>query len=218
MVIKYSPNAAQQMDEIYSNDSIYNGRNFTQRFNNWNREFHHYVNTKTISQYNLSNRGWYKIGDLGVLEYKCTANQEGLIFNILTFHFSKLPYSQKKQQCYRVIGDAGYGYKIVQSTTDNKCAILTPQRKRLTKFAFDDIIGFHHSSNDFNIVHAIGFQGDRVFAIYTNGDIKVLHCSRSEYLNKKHRYDESHKPRKIAINESHIRTIIRETLRRLLQL
>lgn len=117
-----------------------------------------------------------------------------------------------------MVGDAGYNYKIIQSVFNHKCSILTPQRKYLTKFIFDQIIGFHHSSDDYNTIYAIGFQGDRAFAIYQDGNIKVLPSSKEEYLNKKHKYYESHKPHKKVITESHIRQMVRETLRRYLQL
>ena len=86
------------------------------------------------------------------------------VFNIIEFRFSKLPYQQQQQQ-YEVIGDAGYGYEIIQSAFNHKYSILTPQRKYLTKFVFDEIIGFHHSSSDFNTIYAIGFQENRVFAM-----------------------------------------------------
>lgn len=119
---------------------------------------------------------------------------------------------------YSIVGDAGYGYKIIQSTSNNKYTILTPQRKYLTKFVFDEIIGFHHSSSDYNTIYATGFQGDRVFAIYQDGNIKVLPYSKEEYFNKKHKYYESHKLHKKVITESHIRQMVRETLRRYLQL
>ena len=44
ITITTSPKAEQQLDIIYENDGIYNGRNFTQTFINWNREFYRYVN------------------------------------------------------------------------------------------------------------------------------------------------------------------------------
>ena len=49
-------------------------------------------------------------------------------------------------------------------------------------------------------------------------NIKVLPYSKEEYLNKKHKYYESHKLHKKVITESHIGQVVRETLRRYLQL
>ena len=61
-----SPEAELQLDAIYENNGIYDGRNFTQAFINWNREFHCYVNAKTICQTNLIPYGWYNIGSIGI--------------------------------------------------------------------------------------------------------------------------------------------------------
>jgi hypothetical protein len=161
---------------------------------------------------NLPERGIYDIGTIGKLDYyHFILEDDEEIFMILEFRFSKLPYRQKKQQ-YKVIGDAGYKYKIIQSIFNHKYTILTPQRKRLTKFAFDQIIGFHHSSNDYNMIYAVGFIGNRVYAIYQDGDIKVLPYSKEEYLTNKHRYDESIRLHKMILRESKFNNIIKETL------
>ena len=53
-------------------------------------------------------------------------------------------------------------------------------------------------------MYAIGLQENRVFAIYQDVNIKVLPYSKEEYLNKKHKYYESHKLHKKVITESHI--------------
>ncbi len=82
------------------------------------------------------------IGKIGKCEYKCFTVSDNTVFEIIEFRFTKLPYTSKSK--YKVISDAGYGYKIVQSTFNGLCAILTPQRRLLTKYAFDGIIGFHH--------------------------------------------------------------------------
>lgn len=115
----------------------------------------------------------------------------------------------------------GYTYiitKIIQSVFNHKCSIITPQRKYLTKFVFDPIIGFHYTSDDYNTMYAISLQENRVFAIYQDVNIKVLPSSKEEYLNKKHKYYESHKLHKKVITESHIGQVVRETLRLYLQL
>ena len=217
-VLRYLPEAEEIINDIISSENIYTcDGHFTQEFLNWNNEFHRYVNKETISKLNLPEHDVYDIGTIGKLDYLHFTIEDDEIFVILEFRFSKLPYKQKKQQ-YKVVGNAGYKHKIIQSTFNHKYSILTPQRKYLTKFVFDEIIGFHHSSNDFNTIYAIGFQENRVFAIYQDGKIEVLPYSKEEYLNKKHKYYESNKPRKMVINESYIREIIRETLRRYLQL
>lgn len=211
MIVAICPEANQQLDAIYENKGIYKGKNFSHQFIIWNNEFYRYVNTKMINQSHILEHGWYKIGNIGVLEYRCVNTQDNVLFEILEFYFSKLPYSTQKSKKKKYT-DAGYGYKIVQSFPDETYAILTPQKKYLTNFAFDDIIGFHHSIDDYNKVYAVGFIKDRVYAIYPNSDIEVLPYSKEEYLKIKHRYDESIKFYNMIIRESKIDNIIKETL------
>lgn len=216
--IAYSDKATNQLDEILSNDKIYDAHgHFTQQFINWNYEFHHYVSDGTISKSHLNCHGWYRIGTIGTLEYKYFKLDDSETFEILEFRFTKLPYTTRKPW-YKVVGEAGYGYKVVQSTFNNKCTLLTPQKRYLTKFVFDNIIGFHHSSDDYNLVYAVGFIGDRVYAIYQNDAIEVLPYSKEEYLKKTHKYYESKRYRKntIALDESRLRRIVHEVLQEVL--
>ena len=150
-----------------------------------------------------------------MFEYKIVKTKDDIVCEIIEFRFYKLPYNLTKLQ-YKILNSAGYGYKISQSQNNNKCAILTPQNKQLTKYIFDDIIGFHHSTNNYNVIHAIGFIKDRVYAIYKDGTIQILHYSKEEYLNKKHRYDESIKHIKYLLNESLLNKIIRDTIKKYL--
>jgi hypothetical protein len=90
---------------------------------------------------------------------------------------------------YMEVGDAGYGYKIVQHDDTKKEAILTPQGKLLTDAVYDDIIGFyHHFGYDKNPT-AIGFIGDRVYDIEMNGKPTLLKMSKKELLNMKQTYE-----------------------------
>lgn len=209
--ILYTIDAQQQIDDIITDSRIYLGKSFTQEFINWNREFHHYVNARAISKVKLFQHGIYKIGDIGTLIYNHYTLNDADIFEILSFRFSKRPYSTKK---YKIVGDGGYRYKIIQSTFNYKYTLLTPKNRFLTKFAFDGIIGFHHSSNDYNVLYAIGFIGDRVYAIYPDRNIQLLQCSKEEYLKMKHKYYESLMRRRIILSESRLNRIIRESIRR----
>ncbi|MGN0993019.1 MAG: hypothetical protein ACI4PE_03775 [Bacilli bacterium] len=192
MVIFYTYKANQQIDSIISNDSIYDEHgHFTQQFINWNDEFHRYVNPNSICQNTLFSKGVYNIGTIGSLSYKLFEINGNQVFEIIEFHFKKLPYSKSTKR-YEIIFDAGYGYKIIRSTKTNKCAILTPQKTMLTKFAFDDIIGFHHSSDNYNEQYAIGFIGDRVYYIKMNGEVILLHLSKEDYLSMEHKFYESY--------------------------
>ena len=188
MKIAYSEYATKQIDEIFSNYSIYDqyGK-FTQQFINWNSEFHRHLNSNVISKQHLSKHGWHKIGTIGVIEYYYITVTDTEVFEIVEFRFAKLPYA------YKITDDAGYGYKIIKSTLNGLFSILTPQKTQLTNFKFDNIIGFHHSTEDYNVIHAIGFIGDRVYEIMRDGTIQVLHMSRTDYLDQKHRYDECKK-------------------------
>ena len=148
------------------------------------------MNPNSISQNKLFSKGVYNIGTIGILEYNYFTTNDSEIFEIVEFHFKKLPYSKSTKR-YEII-DAGYGYKIIQSTKSNKCSILTPQKTMLTKLVFDDIIGFHHSSDNYNEKHAIGFIGDRVYSIKMNGEVKLLHLSKEDYLSMEHKFYESY--------------------------
>ena len=133
---------------------------------------------------------------------------------ITSFYFKSLPFTStvsKDPKKVRRINDAGYGFSIVQDLKTQKVAIRKPDKRLLTSFDFDDIIGFHHSTEDYNKMHAIGFIGDRVYEILMNGDIGLLHISKEDYLSKKHRYDEMRR----RINRV-VETVIRQMSREIL--
>lgn len=222
LTIRYTQEAHKQIDEIISNQSIYDQYgHFTQQFVNWNYEFHHYVNVGTISKQKLSNHGLYTIGSIGKLVYNYFSINDTEVFQILEFRFSKLPYTQQTIQTpYKIVGDAGYGYKIVQNTFNGKHSILTPNKKYLTNFVYDDIIGFHHSSNNYNNMYAVGFMNNRVYAIYKDGNIQVLPYSKEQYLTMKHKYYESkqQKPNTVILKESQLRRLIQESIKKILNI
>lgn len=61
MVIICSDTANKQIDEIYTNKHIYDKYgHFTQKFINWNYEFHRYVNKTSIEQVHLSQKVYTK--------------------------------------------------------------------------------------------------------------------------------------------------------------
>ena len=95
------------------------------------------------------------------------------------------------------VSDTSYGFSSVLYDSTQKSGIIKPDGSKLVEPIFDDIINFHHSTDDYNTIHAIGFIGDRVYSISMNGDVTLLHMSKQDYLNKKHLYDEMRK-RKIA--------------------
>mgnify|MGYP003318074793 CR=1 FL=1 len=218
MIIICSDIADKQIDDIYCNKNIYDPYgHFTQQFLNWNREFHRYVNPMAMNSHIDAIEGIYTIGRIGTLMYN-SFNLNGVqVFEIIEFNFTKLPYT-KRDPKYNVIFDANYGYNIIQSTSNNLYAILKPNHKPLTKYAFDNIIGFHHSSNDYKTIYAIGFIGNRVYAIYPNGDINILPYSKEEYLTMKHKYYENKRYYKRLLNENTIRRITTKVINRILNL
>ena len=159
----------------------------------------------------MSSHGIYKIGKIASLEYNNVIVNDAEIFEIIEFHFTKLPYAKSVHK-YKVVGNAGFGYKIIQSSLNNRYTILTPTRTKLTKFTFDEIIGFHHSSDEYNKIYAIGFIGNRVYSIEMDGNITLLPYSKEEYLTMKHKYYES--KQRIVITQRQLQRIITETLKR----
>ena len=88
------------------------------------------------------------------------------------------------------ICDTCYGFSSVLYDNSQKYGILKSDGSQLVKLFFDDIINFHHSTENYDIIHAIGFIGDRVYSISMNGEVTLLHISKNDYLSMKHRYDE----------------------------
>ncbi len=218
IVVRFSNIAEQQLNEIISNNSIYDTYgHFTQIFVNWNYMFHQYVNPIVLDKNCNIEHGRFNIGNIGILEYKRILLLDVEVIEIIQFRFSKLPYSkQENGSQYRIVANAGYGYKVVQSAFNGKHSILTPQKKYLTKFVFDNIIGFHHSSNAYNTIYAIGFINDRAYAIYQNGNIQVLPYTKDQYLNKKHKFYES--TNSVVILESQLRRLIQESIKKILNI
>lgn len=218
MIIICSNIADKQIDDIYCNKNIYDPYgHFTQQFLNWNRVFHRYVNSNSISKNKVTKHGWYRIGTIGMIEYNSFILNDIQVFEIIEFNFTKLPYTKRGPK-YNVISDANYGYNIIQSTSNNLYAILKPNHKPLTKYAFDNIIGFHHSNNDYKTIYAIGFIGNRVYAIHPNGNINILPYSKEEYLTMKHKYYENKRYYKQLLNENTIRRITTKVINRILNL
>lgn len=215
MVIICSNTANKQIDEIYANKHIYDRYwHFTKKFINWNYEFNRYVNKTSIEQLHLSQKGLYQIGSIGILEYNYFTSNDSEIFEIIEFRFTRLPYDSSASQEYTIIGDAGYHYKIARSNKNGLSTILKPNGTLLTKYFFDDIIGFHHASHDFNVLYAIGFKGDRVYKIYTDGNIELERHSKQQYLSMKHNFYES--KQHIHIKKSQLVQLIKESIKRYL--
>ena len=99
------------------------------------------------------------MGKMGEFDYYIINVRGVYVVVITSFYFSWLPF---ESNVIRKTKDAGYGYIIVQNTQTQKFAIRKPNNRPLTNTVFDGIIGFHHSIEDYNKMHAIGFIGNRV--------------------------------------------------------
>ena len=117
--------------------------------------------------------------------------------------FAWLKHKSTRIPSYSV-SDTCFGFSSVLYDNTQKSGIIKPDGTKHVEPIFDDIINFHHSTDDYNVIHAIGFIGDRIYSISMNGDITLLHISKEDYLNQKHRYDE--------IIRRRLNTIITETI------
>ena len=113
----------------------------------------------------------------------------GFKFNKMNFQKWIKHENLPRKTCYK-IGDGGYNFTLMQNEKTGLKAIRNPHGKFICKAVFDDIIGFHHSTDDYNVIHAIGFIGERVYSISMNGNVTLLNISKEEYLKRTHRYDE----------------------------
>jgi hypothetical protein len=161
----------------------------------WYYQVKNYINA--LDQYNkpLGDNLVFKMPQWGKI-YISREIIDNEIFVVVTdFKFNQrnfkkwITHKSMQKFPYMEVGDAGYGYKIVQHDDTKKEAILTPQGKLLTDAVYDDIIGFyHHFGYDKNPT-AIGFIGDRVYDIEMNGKPTLLKMSKKEFLNMKQTYE-----------------------------
>ena len=191
-ILRFTKYADEQLNAIYTNPKVYlSGKQFTEQFKAWNYELLQYIRPTTFI--GAKCKGSMSLGRIGELYYNIYEVGGTNVVIIEKFYFRWLPFaklSKSSKSRFNKIDDAGYGYSVVQDINSQKMAITKPNKQPLTKPVFDDIIGFHHSTEDYNKMHAIGFIGNRVYEILMNGDINILHISKEEYLAMKHRYDE----------------------------
>ena len=125
--------------------------------------------------------------------------------------YAWLKHKSTKNPSYSVC-DTCFGFSSVLYDNTQKYGILKPDGKQLVKPIFDDIINFHHSAEDYNTIHAIGFIGDRVYSITKDGNVTLLHISKDDYLKQKHHYDEMFKRRLNTILTEVINSYLRKNL------
>lgn len=179
----------------------------------------------------------YRMPKWGTVGYTKIVVGKDVIVYADTFIYSKrnlynwLNHKSNRNPSYSVC-DNCFGFKNILYDNSQKYAILKPDGKRLVKPVFDDIINFHHSSNDYNTLHAIGFINDRVYEISTDGNIVLLHMSKEDYLNAEHKFFEARQRQKIIeykqyntmnntrnrvrLTESQLRSVIKESVKQVL--
>lgn len=192
----YAQNEIDQLIEQYV-DYRQKGEYGISSFWYWYYQVKNYI--KSLDQYDrpIGDNLVFKMPQWGKIFFSRDITNEGIGVVVTDFDFNQsnfrkwITHKSLEKFPYLEVGDAGYGYKIVQHDDTNKQTLLTPQGKLLTKPIFDNIIGFHHSKDNYNIIHAIGFIGDRVYSISNNGNVTLLYISKEDYLNQKHRYDET---------------------------
>lgn len=161
----------------------------------WYYQVTNYLNGMDKIRLAVGSNKRYRMPRWGVVTYsKIVVGGEVLIYAD-DFEYSKrklfawLKHKSTRRPSYSV-SDTCFGFSSVLYDNTQKSGIIKPDGTKLVEPIFDDIINFHHSTDDYNVIHAIGFIGDRVFSISMNGDITLLHISKEDYLNQKHRYDE----------------------------
>ena len=162
--LTFSKDADAQLNEIYGAVQTYRNGHFTEGFKKWNYELHQYLRVSAF--FNCSHSaGVLSMGRIGLLSYYIR-NVNGInVVTITEFSFRMLPFMERMSLASPkliITGDAGYGISIIQNTSTRKYGLSKPNKTLVAKCIFDDIIGFHHSTEDYNKMHAIGFIGNRV--------------------------------------------------------
>ncbi|MDE6522691.1 MAG: hypothetical protein K2L17_07730 [Muribaculaceae bacterium] len=99
---------------------------------------------------------------------------EANFFQFIRYH----RYSRNGQPI--VVGNLNYNYKLITNQGSRLYGIMTPYDEILIRPYYDRIIPFHHCSENYNRMHAIGIKNGRCFAIYFDGNTEVLSMNASE--------------------------------------
>ena len=183
----------------------------------WYYQITNYLNDMDKIRLRIGNNRRYRIPRWGVVTYSKIVIGGNVLIYANNFEYSKrnlyawLRHKSTRNPSYSVC-DTCFGFSSVLYDNTQKYGILKPDGKQLVKPIFDDIINFHHSTDDYNFIHAIGFIGDRVFSISMDGNVTVLHISKEEYLKQKHRYDEVFRKKLNTIITEVISSYLRDNL------
>ena len=180
----------------------------------WYYQVTNYLNGMDKIRLTIGYNRRYRMPRWGVVTYSKIVIGGNVLIYADDFKYSKrnlyawLRHKSTRSPSFSV-SDTCFGFSSVLYDNTQKYGILKPDGNQLVKPIFDDIINFHHSAEDYNFIHAIGFIGDRVYSITMDGNVSLLHISKEEYLKQKHHYDEMLKRK--------LNTIIAETINKFLQ-
>ena len=179
----------------------------------WYYQIRNFINNMSSSRVRNGISMQIRIPHWGKLTYSKYMIGTELFVVIHSFNYSQrnfwlwLNHKSLRRPSYSV-SDTCFGFSTVLFDNTQKYGIIRQDGSRLVNPVFDEIINFHHAIDDYNLIHAIGFIGDRVYSIRMNGDVVLAHMSKDDYLNLKHRYDETLNRR--------LNRIITETLNRVI--
>lgn len=183
----------------------------------WFYQIKNFINNMTSPRVRNGYNMQIQIPHWGKLTYsKFMIGTEPIIF-VHMFTYSKrnlwlwLNHKSLRRPSYSVC-DTCFGFSTVLFDNTQKYGIIRQDGNRLVKPVFDEIINFHHAIDDYNLIHAIGFIGDRVYSIRMDGDVVLLHMSKDDYLNLKHRYNEDLKRKLNRIITETLNRVIRESI------
>ena len=181
----------------------------------WYYQVKNYINTLDRYDKPLGDNLVFKMPQWGKIYFSREIIDNEIFVVVTNFKFNQsnfrkwITHKSMQKFTYMEVGDAGYGYKIVQHDDTKKKSILSPQGKLLTKAVFDEIIGFyHHFGYDKNPT-AIGIIDNRVYSIDMNGNTTMLHMSKDDFLNIKRNNEARQRVKRI------IRESIREAIHRI---
>lgn len=126
-------------------------------------------------------------------------------------------HKSKGQQI--VVGNLNYNYKLITNQGSRLYGILTPDDEILIKPYYDRIIPFHHCSENYNRMHAIGIKDGKCFAIDFDGKTEVLSMNTSELntigCRHFHNLGESRK-KHIKLTEAQFKRILTECITKII--
>lgn len=168
-----------------------------------------YMASYTVNRKTRWNYAYRIEGDTVYIEDACHAQNMSEFANIYKFN----------EQQTVVIGDLNYNFKLISNQKQNLYGIMTPYDEILIRHYYDRIIPFHHCSENYNRMHAIGIKNGRCFAIDFDGNTEVLSMNASELstigCRHFHNLGES-KKKQIRLTEAQFKIMLTECITKII--